>query len=209
METDAQTQKGIIVDHFSRMIEFGNKWFTLSGWIFHSGKHIFQKLEMMMLVITFLCVVLLLTIHRLPYLAALIICVLLIQRVIEFLIVYSRNFILNRGRIFSEFTDTARRGQWLILMFSINIIQITLIFAIWYRMISFWAPASFSRTLGILDSLYFSVVTSLTVGYGDIIPVSDLAKWLVIIQLILTFYTIVIVINGLISIHFRNPKSQI
>jgi len=203
MEEYNKPKRGVIVDYFSKMVEFGNEWFTLSHWIFRSGKHIFRKLEMMMLIVTLFCIVLLLTIHQFPYLAAFIICIFLIQRVIEFLVVYSRNFIFNRGRIFSEFSDPKRRGQWLILMFSFNIIQIILIFAIWYRMISFWAPASFSRSLDILDSLYFSVVTLLTVGYGDIIPVSDLAKGLVVLQLILTFYTIVIVINGVISIHFR------
>jgi len=206
MEQDVQPKRGVIVDYFSRLVDFGNKWFTLSSWIFSSGEHIFRKLEKMMLFITLLCVVLLLTIDQFPYWAAFVICLILIQRVIEFLIVYSRNFIFNRGRIFSDFRDPRRRGQWLILMFSFNIIQIVFIFAIWYRTISFWAPASFSRALDILDSLYFSVVTFLTVGYGDIIPKSDLAKGLVILQLILTFYTIVIVINGVISIHFRGRE---
>jgi hypothetical protein len=204
MESDTQSEKeGVIVDHFVRMVEFGNRWFTLSSLIFRSQAGIFHKLEKMMLIITLLCAVLLLTIHLLPYIAAVVICALLAQRVIEFLIVYSRNFILGRGRIFSEFTDTERRGQWLILMFTFNIAQIALIFAIWYRTLSLWAPYSFSRPLDILDSLYFSVITFLTVGYGDITPVSGFAKGLVMLQLILTFYTLVVVINGVISIHFK------
>jgi len=156
-----------------------------------------------MIITTIICIGLLITIHQLPYIAALIISILLIQRLIEFLIVYSRNFILNRGRIFSEFHDIQKRGQWLILMFSLNIIQIILIFAIWYRLISFLDPNAFSITLNILDSFYFSVVTFLTVGYGDIAPLAALPKVLVIIQNILTFYTLVIVINGLVTIHFK------
>ncbi|MBU1683515.1 potassium channel family protein [Patescibacteria group bacterium] len=157
----------------------------------------------MMLVLTAICIALLITIHQLPYWLAFVIAILLIQRVLEFVIVYSRNFILNRGRIFSEFHDMEKRGQWLILMFSLNIIQIILIFAIWYRLISFLDPSAFSSSLNILDSFYFSIVTFLTVGYGDITPLTALPKVLVITQAILTFYTIVIVINGLISIHFR------
>lgn len=206
MENDAQPKRGVIVDYFSKAVEFGNRWFTLSSLLFRSGEHIFRKLEGMMLIITLFCIVLLLTIHQFPYMAGIVICVLLVQRVIEFLVVYSRNFIFNRGRIFSEFTDIKRRGQWLILMFTFNIIQIVLVFSIWYRMISTWAPSSFSHSLSILDSLYFSIVTFLTVGYGDMIPISDLAKGLVVLQLILTFYTIVIVINGVISIHFRRGE---
>ena len=203
MEQPENPKRGVIVDYFNRIIEFGNKWCTLSNLLFRSSEHIFRKLEGMMLVITIICIVLLFCIHKFPWWLGLLIAILLIQRVIEFIIVYSRNFIFNRGRIFSEFKDPIRRGQWLISMFSFNIIQVILIFAIWYRLLSFWDPSAFSYTLNIIDSLYFSVVTLLTVGYGDIIPISNLAKGLVILQLILTFYTVVIVINGVISIHFR------
>jgi len=47
------------------------------------------------------------------------------------------------------------------------------------------------------------MITFITVGYGDIIPLSALAKSIVMLQVALTFYTLVIVVNGLISIHFR------
>lgn len=37
-----------------------------------------------------------------------------------------------------------------------------------------------------LDSIYFSLVTSTTVGYGDIVPRTDLAKFVVMCQLVVT-----------------------
>jgi hypothetical protein len=203
MEEQLKHEKSLVIGAFRRLIEFGNEWFTLSHWIFKSGENIFYKLEVMMIVITLICIGILGTIHLFPCWVGVIISIFLVQRIIEFLIVYSRNFIFNRGRIFSHFIDPQRRGQWLVLMFSINIIQIVLIFSIWYRFISIINPESFSKALSIVDSLYFSVITFLTVGFGDITPVSSLAKGFVIFQVILTFYTLVIVINGLISIHFR------
>lgn len=156
-----------------------------------------------MLLITTICVGLLFIIHLIPKIAAIVISIILVQRLIEFLVVYSRNFIFRTGRIFSDFPNPQKQGEWLILMFFLNIIQIIVIFSIWYRVISLHVVDSFSQVMGVLDSLYFSVVTFLTVGYGDITPIAPVAKGLVLIQNILTFYILVIVINGLISIHFH------
>lgn len=203
MENHPYHEKSIIIGSFGRLIEFGNKWLTLSGWILPPGGNIFYRLEIMMIIITFICIGILMSVHLLPSWLAITVSVILIQRVIEFLVVYSRNFILNRGRIFAEFPEPEIKGQWLILMFIINVFQISIVFAIWYRLISFMDADAFTQSMGILDSLYFSMITFLTTGFGDIVPVSALSKILVMIQGFLTFYILVIVINGLISIQFK------
>ena len=118
------------------------------------------------------------------------------------IIVYARNFIYNKGRIFAHFENPTRCSEWLIIMFTLNIIQIVVIFAVWYRFISLADPAAFGQAMGVLDSVYFSAITFLTIGFGDITPQSDITKLLVLFQGGITFYTIVIVVNGLISIHF-------
>lgn len=47
--------------------------------------------------------------------------------------------------------------------------------------------------LGLLDSVYFSVVTAATVGFGDISPVTPVAKILVICEILASFvYTVFI-----------------
>lgn len=42
-----------------------------------------------------------------------------------------------------------------------------------------------------LNRLYFSIVTQFTIGYGDIVPISNILKLIVMCQIILAFYIIV------------------
>lgn len=160
---------------------------------------------MMMIAMVLVCAAILLFIHCFPFWLGIGVSILLVQRLAEYLIVYSRNFVLNRGRIFSH-ADKLQRGQWLIIMFFMNLVQINIIFAIWYRFLSFNIAGAFSKSLSILDSFYFSVVTFFTIGYGDIVPLVPLAKILAVVQGITAFYTFVIVVNGLISIHQSEPR---
>ncbi len=201
-------EQSLLVDWFGHLIDFGNRWFVLSRYLFKSDDNIFHKLEGLMVIIVLFCVGFWLGLAYIPTKIAIVIAILLAQRVIEFVIVYSRNFIFSRGRIFTHFKDAQKRGQWLIGMFTMNIMQMIVIFAIWYRLISVVYPISFSQPLGTLDSLYFSFVTFITVGYGDIYPISAFAKIVAMSQIALTFYTVVIVINGLISIHFTSKGND-
>ena len=163
-------RKSIILRLSSRFIEFANRHFTLAKWLFGSNKIIFFELEIMMVAIIAVCVGLLFFVDLLPIKLAIIIAILLFQRVFEFVIVYSRNFILHRGRIFSDFPDPQEQGEWLLMMFFMNIIQLVLVFAIWYRVLSLAVPGAFTKTLGTLDSLYFSTVTFLTIGSYIVFP---------------------------------------
>lgn len=202
MENKEGQHRSILIDWYGDFIDFTNKYFTLSKYVIRDHKDIFYRIEKMMLTIFGISIITLLTLHLMPKWLGVTMAILFGQRVLEFIFVYSRNFIFNKGRVFTDIKDTQRQGEWLILMFSLSAFQMVIIFAIWYRLIGLLDPSSFTVSMSILDSLYFSVINFLTVGFGDISPVSDLAKILVIFQGGLTFYTLVIVVNGLISIHF-------
>ncbi len=60
-----------------------------------------------------------------------------------------------------------------------------LLFASTYFMLSFQMPATFSESLNRTDSLYFTVTTFATVGFGDIVPRSDAVRLLVTGQILL------------------------
>jgi len=203
MNQNKTQHRSILVNSFSNFVEFSNKHFTLAKYLIKDERDVFYRIEKMMLWTMVITIIIQLTIHLMPVWLAITLAILLAQRVFEFVIVYARNFIFGRGRVFTDFKDAQQQGEWLIMMFSLNILQVLIIYSVWYRLLSILDPQAFLGKLTILNSLYFTVVSFLTVGYGDILPVSDFAKILVLTQGVLTFYTLVIVVNGLISIHFR------
>src|SRR5262245_49591075 len=58
------------------------------------------------------------------------------------------------------------------------------VFAFTYLTLSQQAPGSFSEDLSRIDSLYYTVSTLSTVGFGDVLPVSDAARILAIVQML-------------------------
>jgi hypothetical protein len=206
MDIEKQHHHSFIVRAFSAIIEWGNEWLTLSHWFFRQGELVFIRIEAMMLIITAVCITLPFWVDRIPSVLYPLLIAFFVQRILEFVIVYSRNYILKRGRIYShtQFHSEQHRGAWLILMFSISVLQIVMVFASWVRLISFTDVNAFTRPLSGLDSIYFSAVTFLTIGYGDIAPLHTDAKLLILAQGAITYFVLVVVINGLISTHFGN-----
>ena len=51
--------------------------------------------------------------------------------------------------------------------------------------------------------IYFSVITFSTVGYGDIAPVSEIARMLVMLEIFLSFFIIVFALTNIKRIHIK------
>jgi hypothetical protein len=60
-----------------------------------------------------------------------------------------------------------------------------LLFSAAYVILSLSDSAAFSEPLSRLDSIYFTVTVFSTVGFGDITPVSESARLIVVVQMIL------------------------
>ncbi|XAS65689.1 potassium channel family protein [Micrococcaceae bacterium Sec5.8] len=74
-----------------------------------------------------------------------------------------------------------------------TILMFLCLFALLYTSMSATDPSAFTEPLNRLDALYFTTVTFATVGYGDITPVSQLARAVVTIQMIAGLGALVLV----------------
>ena len=67
------------------------------------------------------------------------------------------------------------------------------LFALLYVSMSETDPTSFSEPLNRIDSLYFTTSTFATVGFGDITPKSELARALLIVQMLADLGALVLI----------------
>lgn len=65
-----------------------------------------------------------------------------------------------------------------------TVLMFLCLFALLYTSMSTTDPLSFTEPLSRVDALYFTTVTFATVGFGDITPVSQLARAVVTVQMI-------------------------
>ena len=61
-----------------------------------------------------------------------------------------------------------------------------------------------------ISSLYYSIVTVTTLGYGDILPINATGQILVILELIFSFILVILIIGVLISgVRYIKEKERI
>ncbi len=78
-----------------------------------------------------------------------------------------------------------------ILMLSFNYIEISMSFAVIYAGLGLLGD----KVTSVIDYMYFSIVTSTTVGYGDLHPHGDLGKIIVCIHAVMIISFIVLFLN--------------
>ncbi len=88
------------------------------------------------------------------------------------------------------------------------------IWALGYTLINLSAPESFTGFSPLQDPgwdsewLYFSFVTMTTLGYGDILPVSGIARGLAYMQAIVGQFYIAVLVAGLVSAYVSKKSDQ-
>ena len=74
-----------------------------------------------------------------------------------------------------------------------TVLMFLCLFALLYTSMSTTDPSAFTEPLSRMDALYFTTATFATVGFGDITPVSDLARAIVTVQMIAGLGALVLV----------------
>jgi hypothetical protein len=72
---------------------------------------------------------------------------------------------------------------------------------------AFHTATGTKETMSGFNAFYFSFITLSTVGYGDITPVSRIARWLAATEAMVGLLYVTVLIARLVSL-YSTPKSQ-
>ena len=123
-------------------------------------------------------------------------------RVLE-LVVYQLNVLLvDQFRSSNYVLGGYRRILVLSLM---NYVEILAWFGVFYHLCPSWFKDPNSVLHSSTCSLYYSLVTMSTLGYGEVTPINDGARGLVVIQTLVGIFLMVLIISRIIS---YLPKPQ-
>jgi voltage-gated potassium channel len=126
-------------------------------------------------------------------------------------------FLVDAGLLFEEFFSRVSRLVIPAFAFFTFYSLIVILFASAYRLISVYTPeAHFNvggalRGLSFSESIYFSINTISTVGYGDIIPYSNLARVLASIEVFCGIMLLLFGVSELLEYareHRRDRRSE-
>ena len=99
-------------------------------------------------------------------------------------------FLIDAGLLFEEFFVRLERLVLPVYAFLTFYLLIVVGFASIYKIVDRFVPGPHFRVLGLdrgvsfADAIYFSVITLSTVGYGDMLPVSEPVKLIALIEVI-------------------------
>ncbi|MBI1244494.1 MAG: two pore domain potassium channel family protein [Alphaproteobacteria bacterium] len=99
-------------------------------------------------------------------------------------------FLLDAGLLFEEFFERVERLIMPVYAFLTFYSMIVVAFASIYKIVDRFVPGphfrilDHDRAIGFADAIYFSVVTLSTVGYGDILPISEPIKLIALIEVV-------------------------
>lgn len=118
---------------------------------------------------------------------------------------------------FLRFITAARRVDTNVLCSGVAaFLMLALAWAFAYSLIDHWIPGSFAGTFAAepgkrmagFTSLYFSLITLCTVGFGDIVPVSGPARMLAMFEGMAGVFFVAVMVSRLVSLYGQPAKEE-
>jgi voltage-gated potassium channel len=106
-------------------------------------------------------------------------------------------FLLETGLLFEEFFEQVTSLLAPTLAFFTYYTFVIIVFACLYRIVGMVIPGDHFAVVGVmreisfLESLYFSIITLSTVGYGDLVPASALVRAIAALQIVIGVWLII------------------
>ncbi len=124
---------------------------------------------------------------------------------------YSLTAVLALRYVFSN----KRKVDFNILMGAICVYMLMgIIWAIMYSFLNVLIPGSFSGLSveseegRLLEFIYYSFVTLTTLGYGDLLPVSSIARAFAYLEAVIGQIYVAVLVAGLVGIHVSNRQEE-
>lgn len=140
------------------------------------------------------------------------------SRIFE-IIIYQINVLLFDEYRAKKENKPYRVGSYrrLVILLISNAIEILMWFAIFYRYFDYLFISNYIQLNTFLGSIYYSIVTMSTLGYGDIIPKNHYALYIIIPQMLIGIFIAIVILARFISFlpkpgtfdeHEKNEKSD-
>lgn len=115
--------------------------------------------------------------------------------------IYRAYFLLVKSLTQPWSSESIRRS---VIIVAINFYETVVAFSILYCIYPVFGSSCCEKNvghhaLGAAEAIYFSLVTMLTVGYGDISPVTTMGRWMVVAQLVTTMLFVVFLLPALVG----------
>ena len=126
-----------------------------------------------------------------------------IIRIIELVVYQMRVLLIDQFKS----NDYALRGYRRILVLSLmNYFEILAWFALFYHKWAHWFDDRLQVLHTAIGSLYFSLVSMSTLGYGEVLPLNNYARLLIFFQIIIGIFLLILIISRIIS-YLPKPKT--